>query len=113
MSTEPSPTGPAPEPGPDAVVPLPVEGVLDLHTFPPRVVGGLVRDYLDACRERGLLEVRIIHGKGIGNLRRTVRAELRRHPAVDRFAEAGPHFGGSGATIVWLKPTVPLPPAPD
>lgn len=93
------------------MVPLPVEGVLDLHPFPPQVVGELVRDYLDACRERGRLEVRIIHGKGIGHLRRTVHAELRRHPAVARFTDAGPHFGGLGATIVWLKPLTPTAPA--
>lgn len=105
MSPEPPAPDLPPEPGPETVVPLPVEGVLDLHTFPPRVVGELVRDYLDACRTRGLLEVRIVHGKGIGNLRRTVHAELRRHPAVERFADASPHFGGAGATMVWLKPT--------
>jgi len=98
-----------PEPGPDTVVPLPLEGVLDLHTFPPRLVGNLVRDYLEACRPRGVPEVRIIHGKGIGNLRRSVHALLARHPAVARFEEAGPHFGGAGATLVWLKP--PEPPA--
>lgn len=104
MTQEPPAPDPPPEPGPETVVPLPVEGVLDLHTFPPQVVGELVRDYLDACRARGLREVRLIHGKGIGNLRRTVHAELRRHPAVERFADAGPHFGGAGATMVWLKP---------
>lgn len=89
---------------PDDVVPLPIDGVLDLHTFPPRLVKDVVLDYLAACRERGILEIRIIHGKGIGNLRRTVHAELRRHPAVERFADASPHFGGTGATMVWLQP---------
>lgn len=98
-----------PEPGPDAVVPLPIQGVLDLHTFPPQVVGDLVRDYLEACRRQGQLEVRLIHGKGRGHLRRSVHALLARHPAVARWAEAGPHFGGAGATWVWLK--APEPPS--
>jgi len=89
---------------PDDVVPLPIDGVLDLHTFPPRLVKDVVLDYLAACRERGILEIRIIHGKGVGNLRRTVHAELRRHPAVASYAEASQHFGGWGATIVRLKP---------
>jgi DNA-nicking Smr family endonuclease len=85
------------------VLPLPIDGVLDLHTFPPQVVKGVVLDYLEACQERELLEVRIIHGKGIGNLRRTVRALLERHPEVVGFAEASAAYGGSGATIVRLR----------
>ena len=89
---------------------LPIDGVLDLHTFRPREIKDLVPEYLQACRERGILRVRIIHGKGIGNLRRTVHALLKRDPEVISFNLAGEAFGGWGATIAHLKPfTVPLP----
>ena len=90
----------------DEPLQLPIDGVLDLHTFKPREVKDLVPDYLDACRERGSLEVRIIHGKGIGNLRRTVHSILAKHPQVVSFALDHPQFGGWGATMVALrKPT--------
>ncbi len=83
---------------------LPIERELDLHTFSPKDVKDLVPAYLQACREKGLLEVRIIHGKGIGNLRRTVHAILSRSPEVASFALATEHFGSWGATIVHLHP---------
>jgi DNA-nicking Smr family endonuclease len=83
---------------------LPIEGELDLHTFSPKDLKELVPAYLEACREKGILEVRIVHGKGIGNLRRTVHAMLARHPDVVSFALANEHFGGWGATIVHLRP---------
>jgi len=84
-------------------VELPINGVLDLHTFAPRELKDLVPEYLEACRERGILRVRIIHGKGIGNLRRTVHAILSKHPGVVSFALASEAFGGWGATIVHLN----------
>jgi DNA-nicking Smr family endonuclease len=85
-------------------VQLPIDGVLDLHTFRPKEIGDLVPAYLEACQKAGILEVRVIHGKGIGNLQRSVHAILSRHPAVMRFATAGANFGGTGATIVTLRP---------
>ena len=79
---------------PERVVELPIDGVLDLHTFRPREVKDLVGDYLDECRRLGILEVRIIHGKGIGELRRTVHAVLERRTDVVRFALAPADRGG-------------------
>ena len=87
----------------DRPVQLPIDGVLDLHTVQPREVKEVIMAYLDACRERGILEVRLIHGKGIGNLQRMVHALLKYHPAVTSFALASQLYGGSGATIVKLN----------
>lgn len=81
---------------------LPIDGVLDLHTFRPADIKTLVPEYLEACRARGILRVRIIHGKGIGNLRRSVHSILAKHPAVASFSLASEGFGGWGATIVHL-----------
>jgi DNA-nicking Smr family endonuclease len=89
---------------PTKPVPLPITSELDLHTFQPRDVKVVVTEYLAACRERGILEVRIVHGKGIGALRQTVHALLAKHPEVERFALATDAFGGWGATIVHLRP---------
>jgi DNA-nicking Smr family endonuclease len=83
---------------------LPIDGVLDLHTFHPKQIKDLVPDYLAECRERGILQMRIIHGKGIGNLRRTVHAILAKHPEVISFTLDHPQYGGWGATLVKLKP---------
>lgn len=82
---------------------LPVDGVLDLHTFRPRDVKSLVAEYLDVCLEKGILDVRIIHGKGTGALRRTVHSALEQNPNVASFGLAGDRSGW-GATIVRLKP---------
>jgi DNA-nicking Smr family endonuclease len=83
---------------------LPIDGVLDLHTFRPRDAKAVVQDYLDACRERRIYRVRIIHGKGIGALRTTVHALLEQRPDVVDFHLASEPFGGWGATIVHLRP---------
>lgn len=89
----------------DEPLPMPIDGVLDLHTFRPQDVKDVVQDYLAECRARGILRVRIIHGKGIGQLRRTVHALLAAHPDVLQFHLASEPFGGWGATIVHLRPT--------
>lgn len=83
---------------------LPIDGTLDLHTFKPGDVKELVPAYLESCRERGILEVRIIHGKGTGALKRTVHAILDRTPCVASYAAAGLPGGGWGATVVVLLP---------
>jgi DNA-nicking Smr family endonuclease len=84
-------------------IPLPIDGVLDLHGFRPAEVADVVTEYLAACRERGIREVRVIHGKGIGELRRTVQTLLKRLPDVESFADASALYGGTGATIVRLR----------
>jgi len=83
---------------------VPVDGILDLHTFSPREVKDLVPEYLAQCRQRGLLEVRIIHGKGVGALRCQVHAIVGRLPEVDSFRLADESAGGWGATLVTLRP---------
>jgi DNA-nicking Smr family endonuclease len=82
---------------------LPIDGVLDLHTFSPKEVGNLLDDYLAACLERKIYDVRIIHGKGKGILRDRVRAVLSRHKSVESFGEAPLEAGGWGATLVRLR----------
>ncbi len=82
---------------------LPIDGTLDLHTFLPGEVTDLVPEYLTACRERGIAQVRIIHGKGVGTLRRTVESILRKLPYVESFRTAEENAGGWGATIVTLR----------
>ena len=82
---------------------LPIDGVLDLHTFRPRDIGDLVPAYLAECRARGIFDVRIVHGKGVGNVKRSVHAVLSRLAEVTSFSEAGAHYGGSGATMVHLR----------
>jgi len=84
-------------------VQLPIDGVLDLHAFRPRDVPDLVKEYLAECQARGILQVRLIHGKGVGNLRRTVHAILAQHPAVVSCTLDHPQYGGWGATLVQLK----------
>jgi DNA-nicking Smr family endonuclease len=88
----------------DEPMDLPIDGVLDLHSFQPRDVKDLVPDYLAECQRRGILQVRIIHGKGIGSLRRTVHSILSKHSEVISFTLDHPEYGSWGATLVRLRP---------
>lgn len=85
-------------------VELPIDGTLDLHTFAPRDLPELLDAYLDACREKGILQLRLIHGKGAGVQKRRVEGLLSRDPRVRSFRTAGPEAGGWGATLVELEP---------
>src|SRR6185312_7261237 len=76
---------------------LPIDGVLDLHAFRPDDTPELVADYLDECRKLGIRELRIIHGKGKGTLRRTVHAALERRSDVLEYRLAPEERGGWGA----------------
>ncbi len=85
-------------------VEYPIDGTLDLHLFQPRDVREVVTDYIDACLERGIYALRIIHGKGIGVQREIVHSILKNHPAVAAFRHEGGTGGSWGATVVDLKP---------
>jgi DNA mismatch repair protein MutS2 len=62
-----------------------------------------VEQYLDRAFLAGLPRVRIVHGMGMGVLRKALRALMERHPHVALVAEAGPSEGGAGATVVDLR----------
>ena len=84
-------------------MPLPITGELDLHTFRPQDLGELIPAYLAASAERGLHEIRIVHGKGTGTLRTTVHVLLQRSPLVLSYHLGDEHTGGWGATLVQLR----------
>jgi len=87
----------------DEPVPIPMDGILDLHTFSPKELPQLLDDYIEACLEAGIRDLRIIHGKGTGTLKTRVRSILARDPRVVDFGEAPLEAGGWGATVVRLK----------
>jgi DNA-nicking Smr family endonuclease len=91
----------------DGVVRVPIEDALDLHAIAPRDVPDAVTGYLEACRERGFSEVRLIHGRGSGVQRAIVRSLLEKSPDVLSFTDAPADRGGWGATIVVLRPFEP------
>jgi len=62
-----------------------------------------VEKYLDDAFLAGLASVRLVHGKGTGALRKTVRDLLAGHPLVESFRDGEPSEGGTGATVAALK----------
>ena len=92
------PFDPFPEP-----VRLEIRDVFDLHSVPPREVRAVVEEYLREAHLKGYRQVRIIHGKGVGVQRETVRKVLEHTPFVEHFSDAPPEAGGWGATVALLQ----------
>jgi DNA-nicking Smr family endonuclease len=84
---------------------LPVEDSIDLHTFHPKDIPDVVEEYVEQCKQAGIREVRIIHGKGTGVQRNIVRSILAKNASVLSFRDAPPEAGGWGSTLVVLKKT--------
>ena len=83
---------------------IPIEDVLDLHTFQPRDIPDLLDQYFSECLKAGIRSVRVIHGKGKGIQKRQVHRILKQHKLVRSFSEAPLEAGGWGATLVELRP---------
>lgn len=82
---------------------LEITDTLDLHAFQPRDIKAVTETYLSEAYQKGFRVVRIIHGKGIGVQRETVRRVLTETGFVKSFKSA-PEFSGSwGATIAEFK----------
>jgi dsDNA-specific endonuclease/ATPase MutS2 len=84
----------------DEPIEVPIEDWIDLHAFQPREVADVVEEYLYQALQKGFRQVRIIHGRGIGVQRNTVRSILERHTQVESFKDTPDR----GATIVRLLP---------
>jgi len=97
--------------GDEECVTLDIEAAIDLHAFAPRDIPRVVLGYLEAALERGMLEVRLIHGKGKGIQRDRVRRLLAEHAHVVEFFDGDAHRGGWGATVVRLDPAAATNPS--
>ena len=62
-----------------------------------------VERFLDRAFLAGMPQVRIVHGSGMGILRRALRTYLKQHPHVSNVVEPPQQEGGNGATVVELK----------
>jgi len=80
---------------------VPIEDSLDLHAFAPRDIPSVVEEYIHAAHERGLREVRLIHGRGKGVQRGIVQAALEKNPLVEEFWDAAEsHLGATVARLI-------------
>jgi len=82
---------------------MPIEDILDLHTFKPKDIPDLLVDYFEACIDEGIYSVRIVHGKGRGILKKRVQGLLKKNLMVKSFQDSPLEAGGWGATLVELK----------
>lgn len=89
---------PFPEP-----VELEITDSIDLHAFKPKEVRAVLIAYLAEARAKGFRFVRIIHGKGIGVQRETVRKVLSETDFVKGFKSGDEFSGGWGATVAEFR----------
>ena len=87
----------------DGAFEIPITDTLDLHPFRPAEVRDAAFEYLTAARARGFRQVRLIHGRGIGVQRATIRGLLESLDFVEAFHDADPSGGGWGSTVVVLR----------
>lgn len=97
-------SGPGTAKGTGLPLVIPITGELDLHPFLPAEIPSVVEEYVHACHERGILQLRLAHGRGRGVQRAAVRRRLASMPEVVGFADAPVAAGGWGATVVELRP---------
>jgi dsDNA-specific endonuclease/ATPase MutS2 len=90
------PEGPETDP-----VEVPIEDTIDLHSFQPRDIPGIVEEYLYQAVVKGFTQVRIIHGRGIGVQRAVIHSILKKHPQVIGFRD----MRDRGSTVVELVVT--------
>jgi len=87
----------------DEPIEYPINGILDLHHFSPKDVKEIVPEYINACLEKDITEIRIIHGKGTGTLRRIVHSMLDKNEKVISYNLDSKSASSWGATLVNLK----------
>jgi len=93
------------DPDIESMPPVPIGDELDLHGVSPHEIEAVVDAFIgEACTQRRR-RVKIVHGKGIGVLRRRVRALLARDPRVEAWHDAATPGSGLGATVVHLRDT--------
>jgi dsDNA-specific endonuclease/ATPase MutS2 len=91
------------EPADSGPIQLPISDVFDLHSIPAKDIKDVVKEYLWEAHRLGYKALRIIHGRGIGVQRETVRKVLAEMPFVESYADAPAEAGGWGATLVTLR----------
>lgn len=80
-----------------------ITDTLDLHAFAPRDVKAVTETFLAEAYRKGFKLVRIIHGRGIGVQRETVRKVLAETDFVKSFKNAPEFSSREGATVAEFK----------
>ena len=76
---------------------------LNVHGMRLEEALNLVERQVDNAILTRMAHFTILHGKGLGILRRAIREYLKNRNDVLRFNDSLPHEGGVGKTVVWLK----------